>query len=78
MLVLSCLLICFNPRDDIEIELLKSGVMSEEDIEAIQRLKENKNANTGRGSILLESIDSGKQIQNRNIFARKRRDRISP
>lgn len=78
MLVLSCLLICFNPRDDIEIELLKSGVMSEEDIEAIQRLKENKNVNTGRGSILLESIDSGKQIQNRNIFARKRRDRISP
>ena len=30
MLVLSCLLICFNPRDDIEIELLKSGVMTED------------------------------------------------
>ena len=42
MLVLSCLLICFNKRDEIEIELLKGGNISEDDIAAIRRLKSNK------------------------------------
>lgn len=74
MLILSCLLICFNPRDDIEIELLKSGVMSEEDIDAIRRLRESKNITTARGGIPFDSIDS----QKRSVFGRKRLDRISP
>lgn len=79
MLVLSCLLICFNPRDDIEIELLKSGVMSEEDIEAIRRLKESKNVNTERGStISFQSIDTFKSETKRGVFSRKRLNRISP
>lgn len=42
MLVLSCLLICYNKRDEIEIELLKGGNISEDDIAAIRRLKSNK------------------------------------
>jgi hypothetical protein len=74
MLILSCLLICFNPRDDIEIELLKSGVMSEEDIDAIRRLRESKNITTARGGIPFDSMDS----QKRSVFGRKRLDRISP
>jgi hypothetical protein len=76
MLILSCLLICFNPRDDndIEIELLKSGVMSEEDIDAIRRLRESKNITTARGGIPFNSMDS----QKRSVFGRKRLDRISP
>ena len=79
MLVLSCLLICYNARDDIEIELLKSGVMSEEDIVAIRRLRESKNVTDHRGSISLESIDSMKSEQKRGgIFTRKRLNRISP
>ena len=41
MLGLSCLLICYNKRDEIEVELLKSGNISEEDIDAIRRLKSN-------------------------------------
>mmetsp|Transcript_6267 Transcript_6267/g.11846 ORF Transcript_6267/g.11846 Transcript_6267/m.11846 type:complete len:378 (-) Transcript_6267:334-1467(-) len=39
MVTFTCLLICYNPRDDIEIELLKTGVMTEEDVENIRRLK---------------------------------------
>jgi len=79
MLVLSCLLICFNPRDDIELELFKSGVMDEEDILAIQRLRESRNVNTARGStISLESLDMAKELQKRGPFARKRYNRISP
>lgn len=74
MLVLSCLLICFNSRDEIEIELLKSGVMSEDDIEAIRRLKESNHVQINRGSISLDSIDSMK----RGIFTKKRMNRISP
>ena len=36
MLLLSCLLICFNKRDEIEVELLKTGNLAEEDIAAIR------------------------------------------
>ena len=36
MLILSCLLICFNKRDEIEVEMLKSGNLAEEDIVAIR------------------------------------------
>ena len=39
MVIGTCLLICYNPRDDIELELLKSGVMTEEDIRTIRKLK---------------------------------------
>jgi hypothetical protein len=39
MVICTCLLICYNPRDDIEIELLKTGVMTEEDVENIRKLK---------------------------------------
>ena len=78
MLVLSCLLICYNPRDGIEVELLKTGVMSEEDIDAIRRLKDSKHVATNRGmSISLDSIDAAKQNK-RDIFSRKRLARISP
>lgn len=42
MTALTCLLICYNPRDEIETELYKSGVLTQKDIETIQRLKEEK------------------------------------
>eukprot|EP00804_Cyclotella_cryptica_P007977 CCRYP_016004-RC/>CCRYP_016004-RC protein AED:0.16 eAED:0.16 QI:481/1/1/1/0.71/0.62/8/121/335 len=77
MLVLSCLLICFNPRDDIEIELLKSGVMTEDDIEAIRRLKESRNVKTERGGkINFDSLH--KQNDGKFGYSRKRLNRISP
>jgi len=37
MAALTCLLICYNPRDEIETELYKSGVLTQKDIETIQR-----------------------------------------
>ena len=42
MVVCTCLLICYNPRDEIEVELVKTGVMTDEDIEAIQKLKKER------------------------------------
>ena len=45
MVTLTCLLICYNPRDDIEIELLKTGVMTEEDVDAIRKLKKSSGRN---------------------------------
>jgi len=39
MIVGTCLLICYNPRDDLEVELLKTGVMTEEDVNTIRKLK---------------------------------------
>lgn len=39
--IFQCLLICYNPRDDLERELLKAGVITERDIHSIQRLKNN-------------------------------------
>ena len=42
MSILTCLLICYNPRDDIESELYKSGVLSSADVENIRRLKQEK------------------------------------
>ena len=86
MLILSCLLICFNPRDEIEVELLKTGVMTEEDVEAIRRLKEDRYMhNTKSGSkINFQRLDDLKREQkqrDRNSFgiaSRKRMSRVSP
>lgn len=53
ILVLSCLLICYNPRDAIEIELFKTGVMTEEDVELIRRLRSEQKfdyGNSGGGN----------------------------
>jgi hypothetical protein len=46
MLILSCLLICFNKRDEIEVEMLKSGNLAEEDIVAIRERREKMKAST--------------------------------
>jgi len=69
MLVLSCLLICFNKRDEIEIELLKGGNISEEDIAAIRRLKSNKARDN--------TIDF-EQLEAPRFGSRKRRVKVSP
>ena len=50
MIVFTCLLICYNPRDDIEVELLKTGVMTEEDVEAIRKLKAQRNFSYEKGT----------------------------
>lgn len=83
ILILSCLLICYNPRDEIEVELLKTGVMSAEDVEAIRRLKESNNVVMKRGSkIDAESLETLKEVQKKKQFGtfhRKGRvDRVSP
>jgi hypothetical protein len=48
MVICTCLLICYNPRDDIEIELLKTGVMTEEDVENIRKLKRSSSSGSSR------------------------------
>ena len=42
MITLTCLLICYNPRDNIETELYKAGVFTARDVESINRLKQEK------------------------------------
>ena len=42
MITLTCLLICYNPRDDVELELYKAGVFTAQDVENIKRLKQQK------------------------------------
>jgi hypothetical protein len=74
MLVLSCLLICFNKRDEIEVELLKTGNISEEDIDAIRRLKSNK---TRDNTIDFEQLENWKAPRPR-FGSRKRHMKVSP
>jgi hypothetical protein len=83
ILISSCLLVCYNPRDEIEVELLKTGVMTAEDVEAIRRLKESNNVVMKRGSkIDAESLETLKEVQKGKkfgTFQRKgRMDRVSP
>ena len=59
MVVGTCLLICYNPRDDIEIELFKTGVMTEEDIKTVRKLKES----SGRSF----NYEKGKRIHSINL-----------
>lgn len=85
MIIFTCLLICYNPRDEIEIELLKTGVMTEDDIETIKKLKndnifsyEKGNGNT-QGTINLDSlIDSGRRVTRRVMRRSKTKSRIYP
>ena len=80
LLLLSFLLICFNPRDEIEQELLKTGVMTEEDVEAIRQLKETHNVKSKRrGSISVEELDTLKGGQ-KSLFGMSKRNsaRVSP
>lgn len=56
LMILNCLLICFNPRDDIEVELLKTGVMTESDLEQIRRLKRGRKFTYEKGNIDLDAL----------------------
>ena len=67
-------------RDEIEQELLKTGVMTEEDVEAIRQLKETHNVKSKRrGSISVEELDTLKGGQN-SLFGMSKRNsaRVSP
>ena len=80
MIVLSLLLICFNPRDEIEVELLKTNVMTEQDLEMIRRLKNSHNVTTKRrGSVSEDDLNLLKDNNQRSsLFSRKRYNRVSP
>lgn len=81
MLVLNCLLICFNPRDDIEIELLKTGVMTEADLEQIKRLKRERKFTYEKGNIDLDVLHFDSSINAEDGLVRrvrKPRSRIHP
>lgn len=56
MILFTCLLICYNPRDDIEVELMKTGVMTEREIESIRELRRSNKLSfsNGRPSIVME------------------------
>jgi len=71
MLVLSCLLICYNKRDEIEAELAKTGNFSDEDIEAIRRLKSSKMRDN---TIDFEQLDHWKAPR----FGSRKRPKVSP
>jgi hypothetical protein len=65
------------------VELLKTGVMSAEDVEAIRRLKESNNVVMKRGSkIDAESLETLKEVQKKKQFGtfhrKGRADRVSP
>lgn len=72
MLVLSCLLISFNKRDEIEIELLKGGNISEDDIAAIRRLKSNK----ARDNTI--DFDQLEEAPRSRFGSRKRHVKVAP
>jgi len=61
IIILSCLLICYNPRDAIEIELFKTGVVSEDDVELISRLQAEKRFEYKTGD-----RDGGSHINSKN------------
>ena len=88
MIILTCLLICYNPRDEIEVELLKTGVMTDSDLQTIRKLKSMKKFD-GNGSrkrtIDLRSIqdesvrNAGFSIETGGTRARTaRHSRVSP
>ena len=65
------------------MELLKTGVMSVEDVEAIRRLRQSNNVVMKRGSkIDAESLETLKEMQKENkakgFSTRRRMDRVSP
>eukprot|EP00979_Chaetoceros_neogracilis_P007859 scaffold1698_cov279-Chaetoceros_neogracile.AAC.18 len=94
MIVATCLLICYNPRDDIEVELLKTGVMTEEDVNMIRKLKSSSGRNFSyqkgtRTSINLdtlhEEVDRSSDVNKRangsafgNTFKRANGGRVYP
>ena len=83
MIILTCLLICYNPRDEIEIELLKTGVMTEDDIATIEKLKNDKifSYNKGNGKIQginLDSLHTSEKVSRRVVRNSKSKRKIYP
>jgi len=82
MVALVCLLICHNPRDNIESELLKTGMMTETDLE-IMKLKgfSDKSEKT---KLIVEDLEARKknshheEAQKQHRFRRRPNNRISP
>jgi len=57
MIVLTCLLICYNPRDDLEDELLKTGVMTENDIAAMKKMRSSSKLSRSSMKSSIKIID---------------------
>lgn len=80
MIILTCLLICYNPADSIEVELVKAGILHYEDLQTIRNLKkENKKKFSfekgTRNTLNLEEIRKG----NKDIRKRVRgKARVQP
>ncbi|GFH48350.1 hypothetical protein CTEN210_04826 [Chaetoceros tenuissimus] len=73
MIIFTCLLICYNPSDSIEVELMKAGLLLEEDVETIRNLKkENKKKFSfekgTRNTLNLEEI----RKENKDVRKRKK------
>jgi len=82
MVALVCLLICHNPRDNIESELLKTGMMTETDLE-IMKLK-GFNGKAEKSKLIGEDLEARKKISHheeahkQHRFRRRPNNRISP
>ena len=79
MIIFTCLLICYNPSDSIEVELFKAGLLNEEDVETIRNLKkENKKKFSfekgTRNTLNLEEIQRG----NKDMRKRLKKPRVQP
>ena len=60
MIMLTILLICYNPRDDIEKELLKTGALTEDDIE---KVKEKRISDIEKQKLLRRSSSNGSSTE---------------
>ena len=84
MIVLTCLLICYNPRDSIETELLKTGVMTEDDVETMRKLKSEtfpyERGNKGLYKINLDKLhQTSDEISGSSLFTQRHsRKRVYP
>ena len=56
MIILTCLLICYNPRDNVEQELLKAGALDKEDIESLRSMRSLVDSNKSLTSSPSKSI----------------------
>ena len=84
MIIFTCLLICYNPRDNIEMELLKTGVMTQDDLETIQKLKSEtfpyEKGNEGMYKINLDKLHQTSDVFSgtSHLSQRQNRKRIYP
>ena len=81
MIIFTVLLICYNPRDDIEVELLKTGIMTEQEMQSIREFRASNKLSfsKGRPSIVWDGNNMVFDVSSKKISKRKRKSgKVSP